>query len=365
MRSYGMTTRFLCSTALSLAGLAGWAAAQVTPKAALLALSKQDHTLAIVDPADLHIVTTVPVGDDPHEVIASADGKTAYVSNYGFGAFHTLTPIDLLGQTRQTAIDLGALRGPHGLDFKLGKVWFTAEAAKAIGSYDPASGKIDWIMGTGQDRTHMIYVFADGKRIITTNVSSATVTIMEKTEGRAGGPPQGMGQGGPPPGMGGPPPGMPPGPPPTPPGGDWKLTVIPVGHGSEGFDVSPDGKEAWVANAQDGTISIIDIAQKKVTATLAANVPGANRLKFTPDGKLVLVTPGSALVILDAATHKEVKRLAAVRGSGGIQMQPDGARAYVACGRDNFVAVIDLKTLELVGKVTIGSPDGLAWAVQQ
>jgi YVTN family beta-propeller protein len=353
----------------------GWVGAQTTPQitpgAALLALSKQDHTLAIVDPADLRVVARIPVGDDPHEVIASADGKTAYVSNYGFGAFHTLAVIDLVGRARQPSIDLGALRGPHGLDFKVGKVFFTAEAAKAIGSYDPASGKIDWILGTGQDRTHMIYVFADGKRIVTTNVNAATVTIMEKTEGRAGGPPPGMGPGGGgPPGMppgGGPPEagGPLPGPMPTPPGGDWKLTVIPVGRGSEGFDVSPDGEEAWVANAHDGTISVIDIAAKKVTATLQANVPGANRLKFTPDGKHVLVTPGSALVILDAATHKEVKRLASVHGSGGIQMQPDGARAYVACGQDGFVAVIDLKTLELVGRVDIASPDGLAWAVRQ
>jgi YVTN family beta-propeller protein len=152
---------------------------------------------------------------------------------------------------------------------------------------------------------------------------------------------------------------------PTPPGGDWELTVLPVGRGSEGFDVSPDGKVAWVANAQDGTLSVIDIAAKRVTATLAADVPGANRLKFTPDGKHVLVTAGSALVILDAATRKEVKRLADVHGSGGIQMQPDGARAYVACGRDNYVAVIDLKTLEMVGKIGVGSPDGLAWAVQR
>ena len=40
----------------------------------------------------------VPVGDDPHEVIASADGRTAYISNYGCGAFHTLTVIDLVAQ---------------------------------------------------------------------------------------------------------------------------------------------------------------------------------------------------------------------------------------------------------------------------
>ena len=363
MRGQGMNTRSLCPWVASAAVLTVWAGAQTTPKAALLALSKQDHTLSIVDPADLRVVARIPVGDDPHEVIASADGKTAYVSNYGFGAFHTLAVIDLVGQKRLDSIDLGALRGPHGLDLKLGKVWFTAEAAKAIGSYDPASGKIDWIMGTGQDRTHMVYVFADGKRIVTTNVNSATVTILEKTEGRAGGPPAGMGPGGGPPG-GGPLPGMQGGPMPTPPGGDWKLTVIPVGRGSEGFDVSPDGKQVWVANAQDGTVSVIDIAARKVTATLATNVPGANRLKFTPDGKLVLISPGSALVVLDVATQKEVKRLTDVHGSGGIQMQPDGARAYVACGRDGYVAVIDLKKLEIVGKVDVAGPDGLAWAVR-
>jgi YVTN family beta-propeller protein len=358
----------LCLWGVSAAIFTSFTAAQPTPKTALLALSKQDHTLCIIDPADLHVVARIPVGDDPHEVVASADGKTAYVSNYGFGAFHTLAVIDLVGQTRKPSIDLGVLRGPHGLDFKLGKVWFTAEAAKAIGSYDSAAGKIDWIMGIGQDRTHMIYVFPDGERIVVTNVSSATVTILDKTEGRAGGPPPGMPPGmqaGPPPGAGGPPPGMPPGPMPTPPGGDWKLTVLPVGGGSEGFDISPDGREAWIANAHDGTVSVIDLAEKKVTATLAANVPGANRLKFTPDGKLALISVGPALVVLDAATHKEVKRLANVHAFGGIQMQPDGARAYAACGRDGYVAVIDLKTLEMVGKVDVAAPDGLAWAVRE
>jgi YVTN family beta-propeller protein len=356
-----MSSRLRCAILVSTATLAGWAAAQTAPTATLLALSKQDHTLAIVDPASLHVLARIPVGDDPHEVVASADGRTAYVSNYGFGAFHTLTVIDLVAQKPAGVVDLGALRGPHGLAFEQGKVWFTAEAAKAIGSYSPAAGKIGWIMGTGQNRTHMLYVFPDGKRILTTNVNSATVTILEKTEGRAGGPPPRM-----PPGFGQPPGAQaPPGPPPAPPGGDWQLTVIPVGRGSEGFDVSPDGKEAWVANAWDGTVSVIDIAGKKVVATLPANVPGANRLKFTPDGKQVLITAGSALVVLDAATRNEVKRLATVHGSGGIQMQPDGARAYVACSPDGYVAVIDLKTLEMVGHVDVAGPDGLAWAVRE
>jgi len=130
--------------------------AESTPSKALLVLAKSDNTLAIVDPVSMKVVARMPSGPDPHEVIASADGKFAYVSNYGFGAYNTITVIDLVAQKTLPAVDLGPLRGPHGLAFAGGKVWFTAEAAKAIGSYDPATKKVDWVLGTGQNRTHMI-----------------------------------------------------------------------------------------------------------------------------------------------------------------------------------------------------------------
>src|SRR5258708_29581902 len=146
--------------------------AQTTPRESLLILSKQDHTVAIVDPPTLKVLARIPVGNDPHEVIASPDGNTAYVSNYGGGAYNTLTAVDVALQTPLNTIDLGPLRGPHGLDFVGGKVWFTAEAAKAIGSYDPASSKVDWVLGTRHNRAHIIYVSPDTKRAITTHVRS-------------------------------------------------------------------------------------------------------------------------------------------------------------------------------------------------
>lgn len=343
------------------------ASAASTPREALLVLSKGDHTLAIVDPVSLRVVARAPVGEDPHEVIASKDGKLAYVSNYGGGAFNTLAVIDLVAQKPLAAIDLGPLRGPHGLTVAGGKTWFTAEAAKAIGSYDPAAKKVDWILGTGQNRTHMIFVSEDLKHIFTANVSSATVSIIEKStrSNFPSGPPPGSA----PQNASNHPP--PPGPPGArrmgPPGGDWDEIVVPVGKGAEGFDVSPDSKELWTANAQDGTVSIIDIAGKKVTDTLAANVLGANRLKFTPDGKLVLISSlgSSGLAFFDAATHKEVKRLDLGGGAAGIQMQPDGSRAFVACTGADYVAVIDLKTLAVTGRINAGpQPDGLAWAIE-
>jgi YVTN family beta-propeller protein len=43
-------------------------------------------------------------------------------------------------------------------------------------------------------------------------------------------------------------------------------------------------------------------------------------------------------------------------------MQPDGARAYVACTPEDHVEIIDLKTLASAGRIEAGKqPDGLAW----
>ena len=117
--------------------------------------------------------------------------------------------------------------------------------------------------------------------------------------------------------------------------------------------------------AEDGTISIIDLAAKKLTTKIDAKVLGANRLKFTPDGKLVFISSlqTGELTIYDARSHKEVKRLKIGHGAAGILMDPDGSRAFVACSADNYVAIIDLKTLEVTSHIDVGGvPDGLAWA---
>ena len=66
--------------------------------------------------------------------------------------------------------------------------------------------------------------------------------------------------------------------------------MIAVGRGPEGFDLSPDGKELWTAHMGDGGVSVIDIAAKKVVRTIDLGARGPNRLKFTPDGKLVFIS---------------------------------------------------------------------------
>jgi YVTN family beta-propeller protein len=329
-----------------------------TPANALLVLEKEQNTLVIVDPASLTIVARVPAGENPHEVAVSGDGKLAYISNY---SGTTIAVVDLVAQKALPPIDLGALRLPHGLEFVSGKLYFTAEGAKVVGRYDPATQKIDWVMGTGQNRTHMVIVSKDLKTVLTSNVSSGTISIIE--QGQTQGPPPPRGPGGP--GRGPFPGGRPGGPPMRPPM-DWMVTNVPVGHGSEGFDLTPDGKELWVANAQDQTISIIDVASKKVVQTIPST-QAANRLKITLDGKYAFVSDmaGNDLLAIDVATRKEYKKIALPASSEGLLMAPGGRTVYTTLNTRDAVAVIDLATMKMTGEVKTGrGPDGLAWAAR-
>src|SRR5271170_3578758 len=221
--------------------LLGLGATAQTPSKALLILEKNGTQLDIIDPVSLKTVAKVPAGQDPHEVIASAAGKLAFITNYG-GAqspLHMISVIDLVAQKALDPIDLGALHGAHGLDFAGGELYFTAETSKAIGRYNPSTKLIDWVMGTGQDRTHMVWVAPSMDKIVTSNVSSATISIIEfvsQPNGGFGPPPGAPGANGPPPGGNG---GRGPGPG-GPPGGrgnqkSWEITNIPVGRGAEGF----------------------------------------------------------------------------------------------------------------------------------
>jgi DNA-binding beta-propeller fold protein YncE len=89
------------------------------------------------------------------------------------------------------------------------------------------------------------------------------------------------------------------------------------------------------------------------------------RVKFTPDGKRALVSDPQAgqLIVIDAATRKELKRLDLGQGAVGILIAPDGRRAYVATSATGKVHAVNLEDLSVAGSVETGKgPDGLGWA---
>ncbi|PYT10214.1 MAG: hypothetical protein DMF60_00810 [Acidobacteria bacterium] len=308
------------------------ARASLSDHGALLVLNKSESTLAIIDPATLKVLARVPTGEAPHEVAASADGRFAFVSNYGTAERpgNTISVIDVAARKEIKRLDLGALLRPHGITESNGKIYFTIEGSRAVARYDPVASRVDWTMGTGQTGTHMVVAARAAGKIYTANIGSDTISAIEFVKGP----------------------------------GPAKITQIAVGKGPEGIDISPDDREVWVSHRGDGGLSIIDTATDKVTETIKVG-RSPIRVKFTPDGKRVLVSDaqGGEVVVFDAATRKELKRIQVGAVPVGILMQPDGRRAFVASTQANKVSVINLEQLAMAGTIEPGKePDGMAWA---
>jgi YVTN family beta-propeller protein len=317
---------------LAILAMAHPAAAQ-TASPRLLVLLRNASALAIVDPASGKVLGRVPVGRDPHEVAVTPDGLTAFVASPSQG----ISVIDVPSMKELRRVDTGAFSAPHDVLFSGGKLYFTAEGYKTIGRYDPAANKIEWMLGIGQDGTHLLVLAKDQQTMWVPNRGSNSISVID---GVAGGPPK------------------------------FKTTAIPVpGKTPEGIDLSPDGRELWTATRGDGGVSIIDTASRKVTQSFNLKLTDANRLKFTPRGQVLILDGGTGtLVVLDAASRKEIKRLKVAdrdTGDGGIFVMPDGSRAYLGLRDVHTVVVVDLKTLEIENRFSMGADSGpgcIIWA---
>ena len=304
-----------------------------TPKPVLVALNKADSTLAIIDPATMKVVTKVPTGDSPHEVVLSADGKTAFVANYGAQTpGSSISVIDTTTGKEIRRFDISPLMRPHGLQMIGGKLYFTAETNRLIARYDPAANKIDWMMGTGQAGSHMVVGTADQRKFYTANIGSDSVTAFEWMN-----PAQPQA---------------------------WRVTHVPIGKQPEAIDLSPDGKEIWAGLNAEGAIDVVDTATNKFKQKV--DLGGRPyRVKFTPDGKLVVNTmvASKEILVIDAATKKEVKRIKLESVPLGIVFSADGKTAFVSVVEPDQVLKINMETGEILGRVDTGKvPDGIAVA---
>lgn len=285
-------------------------------------------------------MTAIPVGADPHEIVTTSDGSIAYISNPQLlEKGHEIYVIDLKELRIDHTIDTAPFFTPHGLALHNGKLFVTAQGSKSVFVLDTASEKVTEVLGTGREFTHLIYVTKDDSKFFTTNVESGTVSVFEFGEIPPYMPPTGV---------------LPPN---AKPRQQWTQTLVGVGFGAEGFDVSPDEKELWTA-CPDGTVVIVDLSAKKVEQTIETGVKGLHRLKMTADGKTVCIVSVKTgeLLFFDRITRKLEKTMRIGRGAG---IFIDGNRMFVSCTPDNYVSVIDLETRKEVSRIEVARPDGM------
>jgi YVTN family beta-propeller protein len=325
--------RTLLALLLSAFSIAALAAAPGT----LLVLNKSDNTLSLLDLATKKSVATLPTGEGPHEVAVSPNGKVAVVCNYGSSPTpgNTLTVIDVAARKSLRTIDLGKHVRPHGIAWLRGnEVAVTSEGAKALLTVDIEAGKVTAAIETDQLGSHMLALAPAHERAFVANIDSGSVSVIDLKQQR-------------------------------------RIANITTGDGTEGIAISPDQREVWAGNRDGNTLSIIDVASLKVVATPPSK-SFPIRVKFTADGKNVLVSNASsgAVAVWDAATRRELRRIdmrepkASQWGSPiGILIAAPLAQAFVATPNLNQVAVIDLRTWQVVDWLTTGNePDGLGYS---
>jgi YVTN family beta-propeller protein len=325
----GIYARYLAVTTFLSASFALPSTAQ-SNRSVLLVLSKAEGQLAVLDPETMKVRARVATGADPHEVVISSDGKTAFVSNYGGQTpGNSISVIDIATAKELRRVDVSPLMRPHGLHFLGNKLYFTSETNRLIARYDPTANKVDWVMGTGQNGSHMVVGTADQKHFYTSDIGSDSITAFDFGN--------------------------------VPPAGS-KITHVAVGKQPEAIDLSPDGKEVWAGLNVDSAVDIVDTATYKVKERV--NTKGRPyRVRFTPDGKLVLCTliPTKELLILDAVTRKEVGRVKLDGVPLGIVVSTDSTTAFVTAAEPDGVYKIDLRKMTVISTAEAGKGlDGIA-----
>ncbi len=332
-------TIWWCS-ALLIGG--AWTSLQATTNAAsgqLLICNKGDHTLSLVDVAAGKQIATVDEKDvTGHEVIASPDGRLAYVPIYGnSGVGHPgsdgqlLRVIDLERREIVQTLDFGQGVRPHcpQIGPKDGLLYITTELLNAVTVVDPGALKIIGTIPTGQPESHMLAISHDGRRGYTSNVGPGTVSVLdlEKRELRK---------------------------------------IITVGGGAQRVCVTRDDRWVFTADQSQPRLALIDTASESLQQWVKLPNIGYS-MATTPDGRglLVILPRANQVVRLDLATLQVTHTVAVPHAPQMLVVRPDGGEAYVSCDASRQVAVLDTTNWKVSRLIDVGrGADGMAWVAQ-
>jgi YVTN family beta-propeller protein len=302
----------------------------------LLVANKGDHTLGLIDPdAGRQIATIDESGVTGHEVIASPDGRTAYVPIYGNSGVgkpgsdgQTLDVIDVASRKRVATIDFGRAERPHcplfGPD---GRLYVTTEITSTITVIDPHTNKVVDHIPTEQPESHMLALTRDGKRAYTSNVGVGTVSAIDLVTKKV-------------------------------------TKVIPIAAHAQRISLSKDDRWVFTSDTTAPRMAVIDTSRNEVARWVT--LPGLGYgSASTPDGRwlLIAIMDANKVGVIDVEKMELVRTLDVPKAPQEVVVRPDGRFAYVSCDASHQVAVLDLKEWKVDRLIDAGAQaDGLAWA---
>lgn len=139
---------------------------------------------------------------------------------------------------------------------------------------------------------------------------------------------------------------------------------------SHGLALLPDGNTLYAGTGANGGVLALDTLDGSVITRIPAGI-NAHGIDRTPDGRYVFIGAGGAnesgqLVRIDTTDGTMQRVTEGLDPVGHIDVSPDGRRLYVANLATDGVTVLDVESLELVERVSVGdgpnesrvTPDG-------
>jgi YVTN family beta-propeller protein len=153
----------------------------------LLVDNQMEHSVLLVDPMSKHVLATVGVDINGHEVAVSPDGRFGYVPIYGNtwvgmpgSNGSTIHVVDLRQGRTVAVIDLGKEVRSHSAHFGPdGLLYVSAELVNAIYIVDTKTRSLVGEIPTGASHTHMFVISPDGQRIYTANNEAGSISVLD------------------------------------------------------------------------------------------------------------------------------------------------------------------------------------------
>jgi DNA-binding beta-propeller fold protein YncE len=309
-------------------------------KGVLIVANKGEHTMGVIDPETGRQLATVEEGGvTGHELIASPDGRTAYVpiyGNSGVGKAGTdgtnMVVIDIASRKVTGNLDFGKGVRPHCPLFgpKNGLLYVTTELNQTISIIDPKSLKIFGSVPTGAPESHMLILSHDGKRGYTANVGPGTVSVLDLEAKKT-------------------------------------IAMIPVSKVTQRIAISNDDRWVFTADQTSPRLAVIDTANNTVKQWV--DLPGsAYGTAPTPDGRWLVaaIQKTNQVAVVDLQTMKVAHVIDVPKIPQEVLVRPDNKVAYVSCDVSGQVAEISLTDWKVNRLIAAGkSVDGLAWAAPE
>lgn len=135
------------------------------------------------------------------------------------------------------------------------------------------------------------------------------------------------------------------------------LRIVKSGNDPEAFDVSPDGKTAYVSNEDVGELTVLDLRTGKIrkNITVGSEPEGVT---LRPDGRVVYVTSegDGEVTAVDTTTLTVVGHMKTEPRPRGIVFTKDGATAFVTCENAAAITVLDGRAHKVLGKIDLPKP---------